>query len=80
MHIINTIEEINSAGQAFWGIFHYVGDHCWEIRVYTDENCEDQIESYVIPILTLPKWNEQERQAFIEETIAHSFKYTIERL
>ena len=80
MHKINIIEEINSAGNCFWAIWQYVGGHNWEISIYTDEECNDLIESYVIPILTLPKWNEKERWDFIEDTILHSVKYTIERL
>jgi len=80
MHAINTIEEINGAGNCFWATYQYVGNNCWEISIYTDEYCEDMVESYVIPIHTLPNWSSVARKAFIEDTITHSVKYTIERL
>ena len=80
MNKINVIEEINSAGNCFWATYRFVGGNSWEINIYTDDECNDLIESYVIPILALPKWNEKERRDFIDDTILHSVKYTIERL
>lgn len=79
------MEEINSAGQAFYIRYHNPAGNLWRIEIYTDEEHNDLIEAYGIQInsdILRREGNRDEEtlQAFIEQAIADSVRYSIERL
>lgn len=69
--------ECNSAGNCFFVRYSIKNGVC-TIEIYTDEECEDIVESYSVNVTLTRKMDKETETAFIEQMISDSVKRTIE--
>lgn len=77
-------EEINSAGNCFYIRWQHddqsENDDEYLIDIFTDEECEDAIESYIIDIQVKDEWDDEMKSCWINQEIVNSVRETIEYL